>query len=339
VTDLTSRADAIVIGSMATRNETADSVSFDITVLRTIKGGNLPPSVHVQHAWARKVSPSNSARSVIDVACTGVWFLRQESGGVGEVIPTSGPDGIFPSLFLPAVSALPAAYSYSSTAALTDSVLLELAAGLQSSSASPQTYLHAASSLNSPTVLSIFTAYTCLSDPEFQAVGLAGLLQRGSPGSIGMLRQLWPVVAVARGRVFITAAVRDYSRASDPQSVQDLVGLTTAKLSGDLRGAAINAVSAIHSRETLPYLATLLGSTDAGERMKGVFGLSSFANGLPSQTPGNAASLSYLTFPPSASYQTRKTKANFAFRRGPATEETNLVSFWQSWWQSHTELH
>ena len=74
-----------------------------------------------------------------------------------------------------------------------------------------------------------------------------------------------------------------------------------------------------------------LGECGPAERMKGVFGISSFANGCLSQTPDNVASLAYIVLPASAPYQTAETIANFGFRRGPDDEEARLVSFWSSW--------
>ena len=99
------------------------------------------------------------------------------------------------------------------------------------------------------------------------------------------------------------------------------------------------ALAAIHTRETLPFLATLLTSSDSEERMKGVFGLSSFANGCPSQTPANVASMGYLQFSNPSPYRTPATIANFGFLSAPTVQEGQLVSFWLSWWAGQADLH
>jgi hypothetical protein len=57
-----------------------------------------------------------------------------------------------------------------------------------------------------------------------------------------------------------------------PSSVQQLIEL--ASLSPEMREAVVHAVSSIHTKESLPFLASLLTSADASERARGVFGLS-----------------------------------------------------------------
>ncbi len=48
-----SKADTIVIGSVSSWIVSPHHVSFDIEVESILKGGSLPRSVHVEHAWAR----------------------------------------------------------------------------------------------------------------------------------------------------------------------------------------------------------------------------------------------------------------------------------------------
>ena len=109
----------------------------------------------------------------------------------------------------------------------------------------------------------------------------------------------------------------------------------TEAASGELRNAIVRALAAIHTRETLHFLAGLLSSPSAGDRMSAVIGLSSFVNGCPPQTPDNVASMEYMQFKNSSPYRTPETIAAFAFAPVDSERENELVQFWTAWWQDH----
>ena len=161
-------------------------------------------------------------------------------------------------------------------------------------------------------------------------MGLAGLLERNDPDAIVQLAKIWPALGSVPQRSRVLFSLSDSFRDQSAALVRQLAGLVQTS-SAELRTAAIAALATIHSREALPVLASLLESADPAERMKGIFGISSFANGCLSQTPDNVGSLAYIVLPASAPYQTAETIANFGFRRGPDDEEARLVSFWSSW--------
>ena len=99
----------------------------------------------------------------------------------------------------------------------------------------------------------------------------------------------------------------------------------------------------MHTQETLSFLAGLLGSPDPYEQGRAVYGMSSFANGCPPQTPDNVKSLDYLVFKDPAPYRTKETVANFAFGgddvAGNSPGSKRLASFLLDWWNAHPELH
>jgi hypothetical protein len=103
----------------------------------------------------------------------------------------------------------------------------------------------------------------------------------------------------------------------------------------DLRAAIVWALKAMHTKESISFLASLLSSKDASERMNAVIGISSFANGCPAQTPANVASMEYMHFRNPSPYRTPETIAAFAF--GPVTSEreAELVDFWTGWWNQN----
>ena len=141
-------------------------------------------------------------------------------------------------------------------------------------------------------------------------------------------------------RQYVLSALRDSFRDTDPSAVRQLAAVaadgTTAP---EVRQAAVVALAAIHTRESLPFLAGLLRSQSSEERMKGVYGISSFVNGCPPQTRDNIKSMQYLQFLNPTPYRTTETMARFWASRRSSDEESALVGFWQQWWDKHMELH
>jgi hypothetical protein len=178
-----------------------------------------------------------------------------------------------------------------------------------------------------------------LQDNRFRAVGLAGQLARSLPGSVATLAQLWPTISPGVGRARVLTALRDMWRDPNATSVRQLAAMADTPLgTGDLREAVVRALSSVHTREALPFLSQLLTSSDSNERMRGLFGFSSFANGCPYQTNANVASMDYLRCPPGP-YTTADTLASFIVVPGNALQESQAASFWQRWWDAHQELH
>ena len=272
----------------------------------------------------------------------GIWALRRIDSSNWEVLTLRGPDGLMPSLVWPATRTLPTGYLYSRAAPTTDILALELGAGLESVNYRPELFLDAASSLDGPVVRMVLANFLNSNTVEFQATGLAGLLARNDDSGVGELVKRWSAIAAASTSDLITATLKNGFRSTSANSVQQLSALAGASgTSTDLRAAIVTALSSVHTREALPFLASLLASPNETERLRGVFGLSSFANGCVPQSPDNMKSLAFLKFPPSGPYQTAETRANFAFLQAPANaaEEKRLVAFWSNWWVSHPELH
>ena len=161
--------------------------------------------------------------------------------------------------------------------------------------------------------------------------GLASSLYWERDDAISALAAQWPAVKLEPDAKRVVWALRDGFRDTRPGPVSELVAFA-ARSTGEIREAAVNALASIHSREALPFLAGLLQSSDDWERMRGVFGLSSFANGCVPQRVEDSKTLRFLQFGPSP-YRTKDTEANF----GRGVPEG--VAFWQSWWNSHPELH
>jgi hypothetical protein len=200
--------------------------------------------------------------------------------------------------------------------------------------------LDAFRSMNSPAAQAVVATCVASASPGFQAIGVAGGLERGTPETVHRLAQLWPAINADSDAPDVVCALGDSWRDTAPAGVQQLAALATATTSGsEFRAAAVRALASIHTQEALPFLATLLNSSDPDEQERAVYGLSAFANGCPIQTNDNAVNMAYLQCDQPTPYRTADTIANFGFRPGPPDQEAALVSFWQAWWNDHSELH
>jgi HEAT repeat protein len=147
---------------------------------------------------------------------------------------------------------------------------------------------------------------------------------------------MWPSIRHDASKSFVIWALRNSFRDNTPVSVLQLAALANESLSSpDLRAAAVVALKAIHTQESLPFLASLLSSSDVSERVNAVIGLSSFANGCPMQTPQNVASMDYIQFKNPSPYRTAQTEAAFAFGPLDNERESELVAFWTDWWNQN----
>jgi hypothetical protein len=295
VTELTEKATAVVIGSVAAHTGDSETVEFTIAVERILKG-TVPLSVPIRHIWTGRggillLGPNQTH----NVRLRGMWFLIRDQSGLWDVLGP-GSDSLIVDLFLPvSTTALGPPYSYSPSQPVSEIVLIEAAAGIKSSSADPETLLSLAWGMDNDVVRALLTDYMNMRSPDFQAAGLAGFLDRGRPGSIADLLRMWPSIDKSANRSSVIFALRQYWRDSTPESVRDLVSATALMdRSNELRPAAIWALMAMHTKETLPLLGSLLVSADATEQMQAVIGISAFANGCPIQTSDTIVNMKYL---------------------------------------------
>lgn len=336
LTDLTKTADAIVVGAINSRFEDADRVSFDLSVERVLKGDPAIKLFHISHPWTRRgVVFSDKPTEPINAAIHGLWLLHRTASGDWDILPANGPDGMIFNLFLPAAQILPQRYAPNNAANVLDRLVIEFAAGAEAEGNRVRTVVELLKTTQTPAISTVTAAYLTSPIPAFQSAGIAIALAQNQPNSIATLMRLWPTISQDPARGQIVTSLRDSYRDLSPAAVKQLGAMTNDARFSELRPAAIRALAAIHTKEALPVLAGLLQSNDPEERMTGVFGLSSFANGCPAQTPDNVVSMEYLQFKSPSRYRKPDTIAHFAFRRGPAEQETELTSFWLNWWNEH----
>ena len=334
--------DTIIVGAVTSRLEGPDIVSFTISASRVLKGDQSIKTANVEHPWARKgIVLGGGKADVIAARFFGIWFLVRAGIDSWDVLPAAGPDGVMPLLALPAADRLPVSYEAlgGTSTLLLDLVAVEFSAGID---AMPEPNIALAIGVLKPVKGSLGRALTgnLAASTNFgsQVVAVALGLSRSESAALTELNRIRPALAGQAAEKYrrpIIQALRDSFRDATSESVKQLGDLLSVGGEPDLRTASIVAISAIHTKEALPYLASLLNSPDLSERMKGVFGISSFANGCPAQTSENVVSMDYLTFKNPSIFRNADTIRNFSFRRGPADEESALVSFWTNWWASN----
>jgi hypothetical protein len=346
IDELAKQSDAVVVGSVAERLETGDSVSFNMSLERVVQGQNVPAVVQVTHPWTIKGLHGAGSSNHISAQVRGLWFLKRLGTYGWDVLVPNGQDGMFISLFWHAAQVLPKEFQYLPGTATVDAVAFEVAAGMSVNtgmSVNARSQIpFAIGALKTPTAQAVLLKLLDSPDQPVKSATLAALMMSGYSGSLSVLSRLWPAINMDPSRQYVIDALSTWFRDQRPESVRQLVAIAnTNQGSPDLRGAIIEALTSMHTGEALPFLASLLQSQDFSERMRGVTGLAWFANGCPARTPDNTASLAYLI--PSgaaAPYQTEATLAHMGLQ-GPRTTESmaELVTFWESWWSNHLELH
>jgi hypothetical protein len=329
VADLPASCPVIAVGTMTSRTESDSGVSFNLSIQRVLKGSATPGTVSVLHPWAGRKGITDTRVITVTYTMVGLWCLKPGASASGwDVEPINGPDGMFASMFWPAVATLPAAYQVPNVP-LEDTLLFELAAGVEAAGMNPAIVIGATHGARSSTLQFITNRFLASPNPDFQMAGLTALIPV-QPSAINSVTRLWPSISSNPHRYHLVVAIRETFRDSSPASIQQLVQL--ASLSPEMREAAIHAISSIHTQATLPFLASLLTSSDPKEQARGVFGLSSFANACPAVTPDNVVSMTYLQCANNGPYRTAETVANAAT---PGTPGSQVVSFWINWWKQN----
>ena len=341
-----SSADAVVLGNVFGYTDNITGVTFTLNVETVFKGDvGGATAIQVSHPWSHgKVLVSGPlSPASVGLYLHGIWCLQRTGASTWDLIPRGGMGGDPSSLFWMTPVTLPAAYQPPPGASLLDKLMLEAAASVEAVSVSPMDIINVIETYPpavppSPAVQTILARFATLSMPGFREVAVAGMLETGAPGAMAQLAQMGSSIN-PRYAGQIAIALEQSFRDATPSSVTQLDqyagdGTTSAAM----RKAAVRALAAIHTKEALPFLATLLNSSDPWEQGEGVFGLGAFANGCPTQTPGNVVSMDYLKFKNPTQFTSADTMASFSFGGSPAAGDpvlTKQVTFWQSWWSAN----
>jgi hypothetical protein len=329
----TDLADAIVAGEIVSGQQSGStSAVFSLKVVRVIKG-------------------TLQAGSVVNVGCPisnwageggypgefGLWFLSQTAGGQFELIPAL-QGRYFSSSFLPLLPDRAPDNSNPQPATPNDSVAIEVATAMQYPAELQSLQLtHLARGLfcvrNSTAVPVLYAKLAANANPEIQFFGLSGMVEMNNNASA--LAQL---VANA-GTIPTLSLLREYPLAAiasihDTRSatISELDQLATSSDPG-VQTSAAQSLSNIHTLETLPSLAAMLGAADPKIRALAMRGFSSFVDNLPVFQVSMVPSQSYRVPQGPTPYRTSDTaRYDLSVGQVDPSREAIYVQFWKNWW-------
>jgi hypothetical protein len=179
-------------------------------------------------------------------------------------------------------------------------------------------------------------AWSRSSSPNMVTLGLTGLVTIGDAGALARSQQALPVIKESEPQLLghYADAVFAY-RNPDPDGVQALGEMATAEepLTKGLQRAAVIALRAIHSKDTLSHLAKVLDSPEPELRGAAVAGFTLFVNNSPIETPGAVVGMAFTRPVANAPYRTADTdRYNSMGRFERAEDEQAAVQFWKTWW-------
>jgi hypothetical protein len=197
-----------VVGTVTTRFEGPNVVSFDLNVERVLEGNVAGQSVHVSHSWERTggIIIGDVPRQIAG-QFRGIWFLQRTASSDWDVLAVRSLPGTIGSIYLPTAATLPMEYQYPANASLLDILTFELAAGLEASG-HPAEMVGATGFVNTPALQTVFAHLLSSQEPAFQAAGLAGMLHGGRPGAIPQLAKIWPTIMSQSNASYVLMQLR-----------------------------------------------------------------------------------------------------------------------------------
>jgi hypothetical protein len=342
---LAQTADLIVVGSASGTFTVGPPVStFSLTVSRVVSGPSLAPGAALAVQWNNNGFPGMFAQpgDSLAVSGTGLWFLKRTGSGWSLLQLTQGAATFEMTYFPTSISPLASVYAYATTASLVNKLASELSAAIESLNGDYNQELYGLfggdlDQLKSPVTQVLYQRLSTSASIPQQILGLSGLIRSGSVAgltpAVSASRNVFANYALEYG--ILLSSVSNEFRSSDASSIAVLgsAAVDSTNPNPAFREAAAHALAALHTAPTLPYLATLLSDPNSALRIEAIGGMSSFANGLPIQTPAGVASMASLQLPANAPYKTPETVANFAMgSTAMEANETSYLSFWKGWW-------
>jgi hypothetical protein len=185
--------------------------------------------------------------------------------------------------------------------------------------------------LDGVTLSSLWSRLSSSPNSTTRLVALGSLIRKGQAGALQTVAGLQPATINAQDQAILGAALLAY-RNMDPVGIRALGQMVTKRYSEPVRSGAAEALKAIHTQDTLPYLTALLDSESRDLRYQAVSGIASFANGLPVQTKENYATMAFLVPNSNADFKsTDETRANFPMIDTFFENEQKYILFWKKW--------
>lgn len=325
---LTARANAIIVAEIVSASSLTDRVAATVTVIRVLKGPlTAGDTVSVEASrQSGEQGPGSVDREV------GLFFLQSSAGGGWTVLsPVSGYVMGFRSKFIVIPRNAPSnELSATVKTSILDNVIAEASKSLQNPPSPTLATIDFAGEYRknqSPAMRELFSQFRSSPNSRLRIAGLRAEIVDGGLRALDTIeRELSTFAAGHAGAV--TEDLKYYFWNSSPEAVARL-----GQMSGPgnklraLRAAAAAALTRIHTRESVPYLAALLNDPDSEFQALGVGGIARFANNVPIGEHHPA--------PGDWKYRTDETLRYSVLDARIIQSRPEILAFWKLWWMQY----
>ena len=355
--------DLVVVGEVASGAAADGSYSFTLVPNRVLKG-DLKPGVGIPVTYNGTGGVVLKGGGGEFSGDFGLWFLARDKAGQWRLLSaSSGQSPLFPYAYYTLSRSARPDSEEGKELSVADRVFREVALALDIAveSAEPgknfrqsgggveivgppeKALWHLAGGVlacvgdpASPLVKGALDRWSRSQSPDLRTMGLIGLVRVEGPAGLARARAELPTVESSQLAPIFVEQVLAY-RSPDPQGVRILGEMATEKTGVQgLQRAAAQALRAIHTRESLPYLAKLLDSQDSETREHAVAGFTFFALSLPVMTPAVVVSRAWGTPTGETPYRTSEMDRYLHSGRFEHPEdEQPTIQFWKGWWETH----
>jgi hypothetical protein len=334
IANLMQQADMVVVADIVGGSDSVSQVTMEISVIRVLKGSIEPGKVLVVQ-WQ---ASGNRSYAQATIPLRRALFFLRTAGASLTALPVVAGDVHSSDLYMLVPSGnLPSVHTYQASVALGDKITAELAAAVEgpdaASFAAGIRYIEALESIKSPTLASTYQRLATFASPDTATLGIAGMARNGDAAALRRVKAEYDALAQSPNFQHVVISICEHYREASLQSIAALTDLASSSSGSlSLRQCSAHALRAIHTKESLPGLLQLLDSSDQTVRYEAVFGLASFANGLPVQVIGNTANLEFLRPSGDSPFANADTRANTPSLPEFRSNEQKYLNFWRQWW-------
>jgi hypothetical protein len=193
---------------------------------------------------------------------------------------------------------------------------------------------------NTPTMYAALRRLSQSNQPVLRTIGIAGLIQRGDAGSLLQLEAdlKGPLSGIEHLQNTnclsdLMAAIECSYRSADPRAIAVLGRL--AGSSTRLRRPSVDALRAIHTKDTLPWLQKILDGANAEEAYAAMWGIAGFATGMPVATIEGVVNFRNMAMDSNAPFYGSGMIKHLPNLEGFKQNRALYAGFWKHWYAAH----
>ena len=337
--DLLAQSDAIIVGTPTNLSVRPDGLAFGLRVATWLSPVQPAGGAPLQLLWDGLSAHQREGYRLPTAPKPGIWFLKNLGNGFYRPLRVRFPEVALPDLYLAAAASTgcPAEFRHSMSDSLPDRIALEVLceASMQDGSTgteyTPQGGCDATSGLSvSPRMRAAFMYLAAMSGSRQKATGFACLISANDTRGILLLEQHLNELTI-QDTARMAGPVGGW-RNADPAALGSLGRIAVRPpTSGPLLKSAIEALTAIHTVETIPWLDKLMDRPETDGQIQAMAGILSFVNGYPIRTAENFRNMSFMQ-PSHTPYSDDDTWKSIGPRRDATDADIRTsVVLWKAW--------